>query len=127
MAKIGNQGDGGGQPQIVFDDKKIIELEALASTLSKKQVADYFNISDTTLRAIEARQPEVLDAYKRGKAKAINRVANNLIEQAEAGNASAAIFYLKTQAGWKEDKAEDRDIPPINITLSTDAINKTSD
>ena len=127
MAKIGNQGDGGGQPQIVFDDKKIIELEALASTLSKKQVADYFNISDTTLRAIEARQPEVLDAYKRGKAKAINRVANNLIEQAEAGNASAAIFYLKTQAGWKEDKAEDRDIPPINITISTDAINKTSD
>lgn len=127
MAKIGNQGDGGGQPQIVFDDKKIIELEALASTLSKKQVADYFNISDTTLRAIEARQPEVLDAYKRGKAKAIDRVAKNLIKQAEDGNASAAIFYLKTQAGWKEDKAEDRDIPPINITISTDAINKTAD
>ena len=29
-------------------------------------------------------------------------VANNLVLQAQNGNTSAAIFYLKTQAGWKE-------------------------
>ena len=29
-------------------------------------------------------------------------MAKNLIVQANSGNTAAAIFYLKTQAGWKE-------------------------
>jgi hypothetical protein len=115
MAKVGNQGDGGGQPQIVFDSAQILQVEKLASVLSKSQMADYFNISETTLRAIESRQPEVLDAYKRGKAKAIGSVAQNLISQAQAGNTSAAIFYLKTQAGWREDREQADTRPVVNI------------
>ena len=105
MAKIGNQGDGGGRPLVVFDYEQIKQVEKLASVLSKGQMADYFSISETTLREIESRQPEVSDAYKKGKAKAIGNVASNLITQAQTGNVAAAIFYLKTQAGWKEDKA----------------------
>ena len=102
MAKVGNQGDGGGRPLIVFDSAQTAQVEALAAVLSKGQMADYFSISETTLREVESRQPEVFDAYKRGKAKAIGNVAKNLITQAQNGNISAAIFYLKTQAGWKE-------------------------
>jgi len=105
MAKIGNQGDGGGRPIVVFDTTQVAQVEALAAVLSKGQMADYFSISETTLREVESRQPEVFDAYKRGKAKAIGNVAKNLIGQAQAGNIAAAIFYLKTQAGWKEDKS----------------------
>lgn len=127
MAKIGNQGDGGGQPPIVFDESKVAQVEALAAVLSKGQMADYFGISETTLRAIEARQPEVLDAYKRGKSKAIASVGSNLISQARNGNTTAAIFYMKTQGGWKEDKSEERELPPINIVMHPDAINKASD
>ncbi len=115
--KIGNQGDGGGRPPVVFDAAQTAQVEALAAVLSKGQMADYFGISETTLREIEDRQPEVSDAYKRGRAKAIGNVAKNLISQAQAGNISAAIFYLKTQAGWKEDKQEERDLPPININV----------
>ena len=100
--KIGNQGDGGGRPLIVFDAAQTAQVEALAAVLSKGQMADYFSISETTLREVESRQPEVFDAYKRGKAKAIGNVAKNLISQAQNGNISAAIFYLKTQAGWSE-------------------------
>lgn len=118
--KIGKQGDGGGQPPIVFDEAQVAQVEALAAVLSKGQMADYFGISETTLRAIEDRQPEVLDAYKRGKAKAIGNVAKNLIQQAQTGNIAAAIFYLKTQAGWKESKEEERELPQINITVKTD-------
>jgi len=70
-------------------------------------MADYFGISETTLREVEARQPEVSDAYKRGKAKAIGNVAKNLISQAQTGNMTAAIFYLKTQAGWKETQVNE--------------------
>lgn len=107
MAKIGKQGDGGGRPLVVFDAAQTAQVEALAAVLSKGQMADYFNISETTLREIESRQPEVSDAYKRGKAKAIGNVAKNLIQQAQNGNISAAIFYLKTQAGWKETQVSE--------------------
>lgn len=117
MAKIGNQGDGGGRPPIVFDEAQTAQVEALAAVLSKGQMADYFNISENTLREIEERQPEVSEAYKRGKAKAIGNVAKNLISQAQMGNITAAIFYLKTQAGWKEDKEAERDLPPINVIV----------
>tara|TARA_R110000744_G_scaffold61849_7_gene127826 strand:- start:34 stop:402 length:369 start_codon:yes stop_codon:yes gene_type:complete len=112
--KKGNQGDGGGRPLIVFDDTQIAQVEALAAVLSKKQLADYMNVGETTFREIEGRQPEVLDAYKRGKAKAISRMGQSLIMQAEDGNTSAAIFYLKTQAGWRE---ADPDLGNHNITL----------
>jgi hypothetical protein len=102
--KIGNQSHGGGRPPIVFDEHQIKMVESLASVLSKRQLADYFAISETTLRAIEARQPEVSDAYKKGKAKAIAGIASNLISQARKGNMTAAIFYLKTQAGWRDQE-----------------------
>lgn len=105
--KIGNQGDGGGRPPVVFDAAQTAQVEALAAVLSKGQMADYFGISETTLREVESRQPEVSDAYKRGKAKAIGNVAKNLIQQAQEGNISAAIFYLKTQAGWKETQTHE--------------------
>jgi hypothetical protein len=100
--KVGNQGNGGGRPPVVFDEHQTKMVESLASVLSKKQLADYFAISETTLRAVEDRQPEVSDAYKKGKAKAIAGIASNLISQARKGNMTAAIFYLKTQAGWRE-------------------------
>jgi len=119
MAKIGNQGDGGGRPIVVFDNTQVAQVEALAAVLSKGQMADYFSISETTLREVESRQPEVFDAYKRGKAKAIGNVAKNLIGQAQAGNISAAIFYLKTQAGWKEDKEQTDTRPTVNINYIT--------
>jgi len=112
--KKGNQGDGGGRPLIVFDDTQIAQVEALAAVLSKKQLADYMGISETTLREIEGRQSDVSDAYKRGKSKAISRMGQSLIMQAEDGNTAAAIFYLKTQAGWRET---DVDLGNHNITL----------
>jgi DNA-binding XRE family transcriptional regulator len=114
-----SQGEGGGRPLTVFTEDKIIQVEKLASVLSKAQLADYLNISENTFRAIEERQPEVSEAYKRGKAKAIGNVATNLIQQAQAGNTTAAIFYLKTQAGWKEDKEPERELPPIQIHVNS--------
>lgn len=112
--KKGNQGEGGGRPPVTFDQKEIIMVERLAAVLTKAQLADYYGISETTFRAIEERQPEVSDAYKKGKGKAIASVAGNLVNQAQNGNTTAAIFYLKTQAGWKEQDT---------TTISTSADN----
>lgn len=107
--KRGRQGEGGGRPPVVFNDQQVLQVETLAAVLSKAQLSDYFGVSENTFREIEGRQPEVFEAYKRGKAKAIGNVAGNLIAQAKAGNVSAAIFYLKTQAGWKETQTVEHD------------------
>lgn len=118
MAKIGNQGDGGGRPSIYFDESQMAQVEALASVLSKKQMADYFGISENTLRAVEERQPEVFEAYKRGKGKAIASVGSNLISMAQKGNVTAAIFYLKTQAGWRENQTEATELPQLVVNVA---------
>jgi hypothetical protein len=121
--KNGRQGEGGGKPPIVFNDEQVIEVKALAAVLTKGQIADYFDITEKTLRAIEARQPEVSTAYKKGRANQINTMGANLVTLATQGNVAANIFYLKTQGGWKEEQPEAQEIPPINIVVDSRAIN----
>jgi hypothetical protein len=125
--KNGNQGDGGGRPPVVFTPDQVIELKALAAVLTKAQIADFFGISETTLRAIEARQPEVCDAYKKGRVKQISDMGSNLVKLATDGNVAANIFYLKTQGGWKEEQPEAQEIPPINIIVDGNATNTSPD
>tara|TARA_R110001592_G_scaffold141734_1_gene363574 strand:+ start:279 stop:659 length:381 start_codon:yes stop_codon:yes gene_type:complete len=125
--KNGRQGEGGGKPPIVFNDEQVIEVKALAAVLTKGQIADYFDITEKTLRAIEARQPEVFTAYKKGRANQINTMGANLVTLATQGNVAANIFYLKTQGGWKEDQPEAQDIPPINIVLDSRAADPSTD
>ena len=125
--KKGNQGDGGGRPVVELTAEQVIELRALAAVLNKSQVADYFGISENTLRAIEKRQPEVSAAYKKGRVNQIAGMGSNLIQLAKKGNVTANIFYLKTQAGWKEAEPESKEIPPINIIVDGNATNSSSE
>jgi len=99
----------GGQPPHVFTPEQVIEVGALAAVLSQEQIADYFGIARNTFTAICERQPEVLEQYKKGKARAIGTVAKGLVKQAMDGNTSAAMFYLKTQAGWRETSAQEEE------------------
>ena len=57
----------GGRPQKTLDKNQLMELELLAGTLSKAQVAEYFGMTEKTLRAIEERQPEVFTADRKCK------------------------------------------------------------
>src|SRR5690625_2647106 len=108
MSKKTNKG---GRPPIVLTDEQIAQVEALGAVLSIEQIADYFGMSKTTFYAIMERQPEVSERYKRGKAKAIGTVSQGLIQQEREGNITAAIFYLKTQAGWRETQAIEHTSP----------------
>ena len=92
----------GGRPPAVLDDDQITQVEALAAVLSTDQIADYFGIGRTTFYQVMDRQPEVSVRYKRGRAKAIGSVSKGLLAKAISGDNAAAMFYLKTQAGWKE-------------------------
>ncbi|SDD88749.1 hypothetical protein [Ruegeria marina] len=90
------------RPTIMLSPDQVREVETLAALLSQDQIADYFGICRNTFQAICARDPEVDERYKRGKAKAIAHVANGLLQKARSGCTTSAIFYLKTQAGWRE-------------------------
>jgi DNA-binding XRE family transcriptional regulator len=94
-----------GRPPIKLSEDQTREVETLAALLTQEQIADYLGIARNTFRAICDRDAKVSARYKRGKARAIAHVANGLLTKARAGDTTSAIFYLKTQAGWRE-KAE---------------------
>ena len=91
-----------GRPAKVLTDKQRSEVETLAAFLSIEQLADYFGIGRTTFFALMERDPEISELYKRGKSKAIAHIAQGLIQKARAGDTTSAIFFLKTQARWRE-------------------------
>ena len=99
-------------------EEQTVQVEALAAYLSQDQIADYFGITRPTFAAMIDRDPEIALRYKRGKAKAIGTVAQGLLQKARAGDTTSAIFYLKTQAGWRETQQVDhttngKDMPAV--------------
>ena len=89
------------KPRVLSDDE-MIQVEALAAVLTTEQLADYLGIARRTFYDILERQPDVSAHYKRGKAKAVGNIAKNLVQKAQNGDTASMIFYLKTQAGWRE-------------------------
>ena len=103
----------------VIDDKEMAQVEAMAGTgVTNEMIADYMGVSRTTWFDIKARQPEVMDAYMRGKAKTGAKVGQTIVKAALEGNMTAAIFYAKTQMHWRE-KSE------IDVTSSDGSLTPT--
>ena len=94
----------------ILNDEELSQVEALASVLTTEQIADYFGIGRTTFYQIMERQHDVSVRYKRGRAKAIGSVSQGLLQKARNGDNAAMIFYLKTQAGWKETQAVEQTV-----------------
>lgn len=120
---------------IELTDEQVMQVEALAAYLTQEQIADYLGIAERTFRGILGRDHRVLAAYKKGKAKAIGKVAHGLLQQAISGDKTASIFYLKTQAGWRETQHVDHtssdgtmSTKPVDLTMiSTDALEELMD
>jgi hypothetical protein len=98
------------------------ELKTLAKVLSAEQIADYFGISRTTFFEIKSRDEEVSVLYKKGKSEAVASIAAGLLKKAQGGDLGAQIFFLKTQAGWKEKSeiehtSPDESMKPTTIIL----------
>ena len=87
-----------------FTAKQIQELERLAAVLTQAQLADFFGMSERTFRNRKTEDDRIDAAYKKGRASALASVGTSLLKQALDGNTTAAIFYLKTQGGWKEPR-----------------------
>lgn len=91
-----------GRPTKELTEAQKAEVETLAAVLTAAQLADYFAIGRTTFFAMMERDEEIAERYKRGKARAIGSIAQGLIAKARGGDTASMIFYLKTQAGWRE-------------------------
>ena len=97
------------------------QVEALASVLTTEQIADYFGIGRQTFYDLMNRDESVFVRYKRGRAKAVGNIAQSLLKKAQSGDNAAMMFYLKTQAGWKETSATEN---TTTVTLSTTLADK---
>ncbi len=86
----------------VLTDKERDQVETLAPYLTQEQIAAHLSMSVDTLARIFERDPDVLMMYRRGKAKAIFEIAENLVQKAIGGDFQSQRFYLMTQAGWSE-------------------------
>jgi len=96
------------------------ELHTLGAVLNQQQLADYFGFHKDTLQEIFKRDKEALRMYKKGRQQAIVDVAGSLLTKARSGDTASAIFYLKTQAGWREvsrDEVENNNTEVTGIRL----------
>lgn len=90
------------------------EVRALSSMgIPHDQIATYIGIDKKTLYKYYR---EILD---KAKIQANMKMAQCLFQQAQNGSTTAAIFWLKCQAGWRDNdsvniNADDKDIN-INI------------
>jgi hypothetical protein len=81
------------------DVEKIKLYGGLGST--QEQTARLIGVCEDTL----VRNTVAKAAFEEGKAQTIAKVAGSLVKKALGGDTASAIFYLKTQAGWKETQA----------------------
>lgn len=93
------------KPKIQIDLNKVESLAA--NGLTDEQIASALGISRTTLANRKRENEQFVQAIKRGKAKGIALVTNKLMESIKGGNMTAMIFFLKTQAGWKETNVQE--------------------
>jgi len=89
------------KPRIEID---LAQVEAHAARgLSQEHIADALGVSISTLDNRKRESEDFRAAIKRGLARGIKNVANEIYESAVKGhNTTAAIFFLKTRAEWRE-------------------------
>lgn len=107
-----------GRKAKTLTDDQAAQVEALAAYLSLDQIADYLGITRPTFAAIMEREPGISLRYKKGKADAIKGVAKGLLQKAREGDTTSQIFYLKTQAGWRETSQIDHTSSDSSMKVS---------
>ena len=107
----------GRPPHLATDDtrKTVYELSSVGTTY--EDIAKVIGISHDTLTKYY--RPEL----DRGRIDANAIIAGTLFKQAQEGNTSAAIFWLKTRAQWKETQKHelngDPNGEPVTVKVIT--------
>lgn len=92
-----------GRPPVQITESDLGKIEVLAGIgLSQEKIAAVLGIAPLTFSQIKQRDPEVEKALSAGIAKMQFNVGKALVNQAQAGNISAIIWYEKTRAGYSD-------------------------
>jgi len=97
--------------EYIFTKEGIARVFELAGRLTADDIAGYFGLFKNTFYKILERQPEAMEAFFKGKSHAVNTVSEALYRKAigdsDMGDTTAATFYLKAFAGWKDVNIHD--------------------
>ena len=85
-----------GIEHIPSEDSRKLVRSLSAVGIRYIDIAQKLDIADDTLRKHYKKELED------GRIDANAQIGNTLFQQAKKGNTTAAIFWLKTRAGWKE-------------------------
>lgn len=110
----------GGRPKKTIDYETVAKLSAMMCT--EEEIASYFNVSVRTLQ----RDDEFCRVYKNGIDKGRMSIRRIQYKQAEAGNATMAIWLGKQYLGQrdKKDVAVEGEINNPFKNLSTEELKK---
>lgn len=105
-------------PEIVFTDEQIAEIERMSAIrLVIKDMAAILGVSKSTFERRLNDDPRVSEAVNKGRAKAMARAHAWAYREAfENNNTTMAIFWLKTQARWRDvslTQEENEGLKPI--------------
>ena len=84
-------------------------------------LAAQLGIHHVTFADIRKRQPEVGEAWARGRASLGDEINDILLKQARKGNMTAAIFLAKGRLGWREVGPTDPNAQQSNINITINA------
>ncbi|MDZ4871061.1 MAG: hypothetical protein CLLPBCKN_000449 [Chroococcidiopsis cubana SAG 39.79] len=100
--------------------KYLADIEDCAAKgMTHEDIGDYIGLASRTVRHWCRAYPEVMAAYRRGRAKAKVYVVGKLFDLIEEGNVAATIFYLKTQCKWRETGTIKDDLQDFDNTPTT--------
>ncbi len=88
------------------------------------ELAEFFEVSETTLNNWKRQHPKFLVSIKEGKEVADSKVAESLYNQAKEGNTTAQIFWLKNRRKkhWRDKQEHElsgQDGKPIETITRT--------
>ena len=104
----------------VIDYEKLYNLARMG--LSEEQIATSLGISRSTISRRKREDDTFATALKSGKQEGITLVTNQLFNSAtdpQKPNTSAAIFFLKNRAGWRDKQEVDANLN-ANVAIDHD-------
>jgi hypothetical protein len=114
----------------ILDDNEIKKLKKLAPALSHEQLAAYLGMSDNCLRAMFAREPELLAVYNKALLNASTKMISKLYKSGMDGDFQSMKLWLSQRAGWTEKKQTEisgKDGQPLDTVWTVNIVSPKKD
>lgn len=78
-------------------------IEKLASLgVTVLQIAHFFDMTEKSFYRKAEKDPEIMNAVNRGRARGIVSASGKLYQKMQEGDTKAIMFFLRARAGWND-------------------------